>query len=796
MSIKFYWYPFLFFVCLFVNRVSARTIEFSVLNEINNTVIPYPRFTIENQSWIGNAQGKIKLEVPDTAFSIFISHYQYRTQEMVVVQDTLNSYLTVRMTLIRMYTSDTLNSATSIEVIHNMLQYSKLNQYGYCGEERKKSYTKLLINSEKPDLLNGLWVKALGVFGVKSNKLFSDQHHFFLMESNSIIRNKSKHQRKEIYSAIKSTGLSLPAFFVQSSQEYLPNPYQHLIIIKNKEYVSPISHSAIRRYTYQIIDTFYINESPFITITFAPKPKANFNALYGFMIVSLKNYAISNMVFYPAFDVKSFKEYCLSYDENHTVDNYTTRMSDASPLFNNKKTFFIESSTHFMIDTTNFEFDKFNEYVVEIDDSVMYYQSNLPIHRSMSLNKVDSLTYDYYDKVKYARFIQNTLTVGENLYYGYIPLFKTSLETNKLLNLNGVEGLRIGLGGTTNENFSKRIRIYGFGAFGLSDQKFKYGVGSNVTVYKKLDWRVGAEYVYQLTESGSNEQYFTTSVFSSEKLRKYQLSIMDYNETFSIYSTLHPYKNIDLHVSHDFTTLQPSYTYIYGGELIDKMRFSLIHIDARIAPFEKYIRISDKKVPLKSYYPIAYVAFTRSYTNSDLNSGYEFYKFDFRIDQAIRIYDVGTLNLQFIFGGTYGDAPYAFLFNGKGSLKSPSVVMHNSFETMGYNEFLSDHYYALFMSHNFGRIYYRSKYFKPSIMVLYNTGFGSLNASKSHQGINYKTMEKKYSEVGMLLNDIISLKLAGLKVGFGGGLFLRIGDYQYQELNKNLVWKFAINFNI
>jgi hypothetical protein len=159
---------------------------------------------------------------------------------------------------------------------------------------------------------------------------------------------------------------------------------------------------------------------------------------------------------------------------------------------------------------------------------------------------------------------------------------------------------------------------------------------------------------------------------------------------------------------------------------------------------------------------------------------------------------LGITNIQFIAGATEGSAPYTMLFNGKGSLQSPSVVIHNSFETMGYNEFLSDRYWALFISHNFGRLYYKSKLFRPSLLLLYNVGNGSLKNQQLHQGEirPFKTMEKNYSEAGLLLNDILSFKLSGLKVGIGGGVFMRLGAYQYDKFGNNIVWKFSFNFNI
>lgn len=787
-------------LCLVNAGAQARTVKLSVYNEINYSIIAFPHVIVDDSiHLIGDAQGKLSIPCTYKKTILRISNFQYQEKTVVIDAGDTDLEISVTLGIYKLYIPEEYSTELAVSIVKRTQYNAKKNDFLNNKNTSYKMYTRFTISSDEPDALNTVLLGFLRVFGVKAPKLFSSEHHLYIMETNSSLYLRNKVKRKELYTSTKSSGLALPLVFAQTSHEFVPNPYSNFIKINQKEYTSPLADNALQKYSYAVVDSFTTAGVIYWTVKFTPRINTNFNAMYGLMTVSSANFSIKNFVCYPAWDNKNFREYCLTYRDDHTLDNYSIRISNVSPLQNAKKKFFVQSSTNLYPDPV-FQKTKFDEYVVEISDTVLAIKSDSlsGFTRPYPLTKADSLTYNYYDQVKYARFLQQLLNVGENVYYGFIPLGKVDLETNKIVNLNGVEGFRLGLGGVTNENFSKKLSLKTFIAFGIADKRAKYGLGVAYKINKPLEWKIGADYSYQLTEAGANDLFFSEPVFSSERLRKYQLKIMDYNSSFSLYSTIHPYQNIDLSIASEWQDLHTAYDYFYNGIDRHHMQFNLLKVSARIAPFEKYIKLSERKIQLGSKYPVVYAGFTQNYDQGVFHSGFTFYKWDIRIDQEIKLVQFGTTHLQFIAGATEGSAPYTFLFNGKGSLKSPSVVIHNSFETMGYNEFLSDHYWAIFISHNFGRLYYRSKLFKPSLLLLYNHGNGTLKNPTRHTGeiAPFKTMDKNYSEAGLLLTDILSFKLSGLKVGLGGGVFMRLGAYQYDTFGKNIVWKFSVNFNI
>ncbi|MBX9850229.1 MAG: hypothetical protein K2X86_00550, partial [Cytophagaceae bacterium] len=113
-----------------------------------------------------------------------------------------------------------------------------------------------------------------------------------------------------------------------------------------------------------------------------------------------------------------------------------------------------------------------------------------------------------------------------------------------------------------------------------------------------------------------------------------------------------------------------------------------------------------------------------------------------------------------------------------------------------YNEFLSDKYISFFISHNFGRLYFKTRYIRPSILMIHNVGFGTLKNPADHQKIDFKIMEKGYTESGLVLDNIFIFRMVGLKSGLGAGCFLRYGPYANPEFRDNIVFKFSFKFSI
>jgi hypothetical protein len=112
---------------------------------------------------------------------------------------------------------------------------------------------------------------------------------------------------------------------------------------------------------------------------------------------------------------------------------------------------------------------------------------------------------------------------------------------------------------------------------------------------------------------------------------------------------------------------------------------------------------------------------------------------------------------------------------------------------MRFNEFLSDHFLALFLKQDFGKLLFKSRgKFQPEIALVQNMGIGSLTDGQHNENITYKTMEKGYFESGILINNIFRLQL----FRYGVGVMYRYGPYAYPKTIDNFAFKLTVQLSM
>jgi hypothetical protein len=107
---------------------------------------------------------------------------------------------------------------------------------------------------------------------------------------------------------------------------------------------------------------------------------------------------------------------------------------------------------------------------------------------------------------------------------------------------------------------------------------------------------------------------------------------------------------------------------------------------------------------------------------------------------------------------------------------------------MGTEEFLSDRYASLFLSHNFGNLIFHHRWFHPEFMIVTNIAFGGLKNNIGHHNIEYNTLEKGYYESGFVIRKLLDLNFFDI----GGAILYRYGPYGFDQPSDNFAYKFSI----
>jgi hypothetical protein len=148
---------------------------------------------------------------------------------------------------------------------------------------------------------------------------------------------------------------------------------------------------------------------------------------------------------------------------------------------------------------------------------------------------------------------------------------------------------------------------------------------------------------------------------------------------------------------------------------------------------------------------------------------------------------VGNLSANLLAGMQCTRQPVSFLFNGRGNYQPLAIFAPNSFATVRLNEFLSDRFVYVFITHDLKHHLTRNRRI-PGLRLHLNTGWGGL---RQHLMIpeNVGAMDKVFLEGGIDIPDLV--KLGIIQIGIGS--FYRFGAYALDKTADNFAWKIVIS---
>jgi len=264
----------------------------------------------------------------------------------------------------------------------------------------------------------------------------------------------------------------------------------------------------------------------------------------------------------------------------------------------------------------------------------------------------------------------------------------------------------------------------------------------------------------------------------------------------------HKIKDISAYLTHDFNPklnsrfqlsyqdVTPTYQYTYtnDGEEYHNYQNSSITASIQWNPFNKYLQSNWGKTVIEKNYPQFSLQYSQAFKNV-INSDLNYTKIALRAIHELRPLNKGTTSFQVVAGVSFGDLPVTELYNaspnqpgGDAILNRFSVAGRNSFETMYFNEFLSDKYAIFQAKHAFNRFNITS-WLRPELALISRFGIGSTAGMQKHQEIEFNSMEKGYSESGLEINKIFK--------GFGLNFMYRYGAYHLPNFDDNISLKFT-----
>jgi hypothetical protein len=800
-----------------------------IVTDSNNKPLPFATITTpDNINTITDVDGKFIFTPSEKATSFSVSYIGFQTKIVAITEKRYYSVsLSQKTDDLKEVIISNENPALTIirKVIANKNKNNpqkKLNSFEY------KSYNKLIVTAN-PDSIDGridstaaykdFDKKRINVDSsdYKFKEIISKQHLFQTEKVSQYQFGNNK--LKETILGTKMAGFKNPIYEVIAFNLQSISIYDNKYELFETKYENPISNTATSSYNYKLLDTVNIKGRETYMIYFKNKQNRKSSGLEGVLYIDQENFAVAKAVMRikGVLDISGIHEFeyvpseKVWFQSNTTFkivkgkndddikilggtiqfdgdveDNFEPRKKSASDF-----TYLLSESNNFDIHYNTKAPIKDPSLYIEIkDDANKKPEAFWNEYRKESLDLKGQKTYQLIDSLSIKKRIENRLGFGRKIINGYIPIGPIDLDLKKIISYNNYEGFRLGLGGITNDRFSKNFRIEGYSAYGTKDGEVKYSLGAGVLLDKSTNTWVNGYYTDDVREIASTVFAVDKRVFKIYDPRPINISTF-YQYTAwkaNVQSKIIPKTEAVFELARTYVAPQFDYMFNYDGKLYSSYVMTTAMVSIVWAPFSNFMQTPTGRNESEKRFP----RFTFQYTQTlpdVLGNDFTFGKIDFKTEYEKNYLNGQKTSLLLQGGYAIGDVPLTHLYNTMpNNLTKETVIQRitfagrNSFETMYFNEFFSSQYIFFQIKHGFDRIRILKKV-RPSLVLVTRMAWGNMENPQQHVGPTYKTLDKGFFESGIELNKIYK--------GFGLGGFYRYGPNQLLKFEDNIAVKIS-----
>lgn len=276
------------------------------------------------------------------------------------------------------------------------------------------------------------------------------------------------------------------------------NVYDNYLKFFDKSFVSPLSRTGINTYNYVLSDSAYIGDKWCYNIIYYPRRK-NELTFKGDFWVNDSTYAVKEI------NLQATKSANINWVKEIYIEQEFEVLNDS--LFLVKRDYMLSDFAFSKKEKSRGVYGKrttlFNNYMFDVrkdkkfyDEEVYYYDKDVydrneefwNTNRLEELNKDEVGVYKMLDTLKTVKKFKQMYNLGSILSSGYIEFNSLPLDYGPIFStfgFNEVEGTRLRTGLRTYFGRNDIWRLEGFLAYGLKDDKFKYGISGKWLLDKK-----------------------------------------------------------------------------------------------------------------------------------------------------------------------------------------------------------------------------------------------------------------------------------------------------------------------
>ncbi len=798
---------FLLLICTPLALVSQTLIQGVVLDENTKESLAFVHIISESgRGATTDIDGKFQLSIRANDSFLKLSYVGYHPAQIVL--DGKKTYSiklkpkTFHLDEVEVFPG--INPAHRI--INNVIDNRDNNDPQKLDAFTYTSYDKLNVFVDADSLL----MKDTALLDSTERKArnFIEKQDVFLVETVTERKYMSPGMNQENVLATRVSGLKDPIMAFMISQIQSTSFYDERIQIAGNTYINPISSGSTKKYFFLIEDTLYTEAADTVfIISFRPMMKTKFDGMKGFLSINSRGWAIQNVKAEPKNDstgivIKIQQSY--EFIQDHWFPNQLntdiifTNMQvaaeggDAYNLVGKGRSYIKDLDLNPDLKKSDFGFHE-----VEIaSDATKKKGEFWSEHRTDSLTPKELETYRVIDSIGRAENFDRMASTFQTLMVGRIPIKWMDIDLDKIIHYNAYEGLYLGVGAHTNDQLSKTISFGGFWGYGFQDQAAKYGGDLLINIHKPSESSLHLEAYNKVTPSGGTSffddkgQLWKTNYFDQffiKRMNPTRGAALDYS--FRIRAMRDFKWNVGISIDEKET-----YEDYYFADASDSLAphqtsftYNTFSLGFKFSYRERIIQTTKGALSMGSEHPTLWINYSRG-SNVFMADAFQFNRIDLKIEDHIHINYFGDFSYQIMAGFVDRALPVSNLFNANGTYRTFTLFAPNSFGTMRTNEFFSDRYIALFLSHNFGNLLFPEGNFQPELVLLTNITFGELSKPDYHNNITYNTLEKGYYESGLLIRKLLDLRVYDL----GLGIMYRYGPYGFDNAADNFAYKISL----
>ncbi len=413
------------------------------------------------------------------------------------------------------------------------------------------------------------------------------------------------------------------------------------------------------------------------------------------------------------------------------------------------------------------EFDK--EVTADLPIDTLPNNSKLKEYIPYDTVEKPKLLFPKWDKEKSEKFFRFAKYVTGN--YWYVDKFDIG-PIYSFIRYNHIENWRIKLGGRTNFGLDDKWRVEGYGAYGIKDKKFKYGVSAKVLLeqYSRLIAHIGyRDDLDHLSSSFSPvEDVLDVDITKSVLLANTKYAKLSDMQRTRVGFEVELMENFRFLTSFDFRKMNPVtdfnfayYEDIENKKIRDAFQQSEIRFSLDYSPGKQLSGKGVERKSLTDRYLRIYLNYTKG-LKSLWDSPFAYEKIQFYYKYPIKISNYGIMTTSVEAGKVFGTVPLAMLAVVPGN--QTYYTIPNAFHQIDYYEFVTDSYAAFHLQHNFqGKLLSKIALLKK-IKMHEIVGVRSVIGSISQDNINinaspvvYNAPTKMYREYFVAIGNIFDL---------------------------------------